>query len=320
MAFGGLLALLDDITLLLDDVAAMSKVAATKTAGIAGDDLAVNAQALVGIDPKRELPIVWRVAKGSFKNKCILIPAALILSIIAEWAIVPLLMLGGAFLCYEGAEKVIHALKPTVQDVAHAKEVRQAAQKSAEELLEVEQKKIAEAVNTDFILSAEIVAVALGSMRSHPYMVELAANNDLVSLIVAQGAVLTAIGIGMTVFVYGLVAGIIKLDDLGMYLAKSTKKSVQKLGIWVLKCVPYLMKTLSVVGTAAMFSVGGGIVLHGIPAAEHAMHDLNTLVSILISTVAGLLIGLAIVPVWHQLEKPLAKLKAKWAARKLSKA
>lgn len=306
MAFGGLLALLDDITLLLDDVAAMSKVAATKTAGIAGDDLAVNAQALVGIDPKRELPIVWRVAKGSFKNKCLLIPAALILSIIAEWAIVPLLMVGGAFLCYEGAEKVIHALKPTVEDIAHAKDVRQAAQKSAEELLEVEQKKIAEAVNTDFILSAEIVAVALGAVKEKSLWV--------------QAGVLTGVGIGMTVFVYGLVGCIIKLDDLGMYLAKSAKKSVQKLGIGILKCVPYLMKTLSVVGTAAMFSVGGGIVLHGIPAAEHAMHDLNTFVSILISTVAGLLIGLAIVPVWHQLEKPFAKLKAKWAKRKTAKA
>ncbi len=306
MAFGGLLALLDDITLLLDDVAAMSKVAATKTAGIAGDDLAVNAQALVGIDPKRELPIVWRVAKGSFKNKCLLIPAALILSIIAEWAIVPLLMVGGAFLCYEGAEKVVHALRPTVEDVAHAKDVRQAAQKSAEELLEVEQKKIAEAVNTDFILSAEIVAVALGAVKEKTLWV--------------QAGVLTGVGIGMTVFVYGLVGCIIKLDDLGMYLAKSKSKAVQKLGIGILKCVPYLMKTLSVVGTAAMFSVGGGIVLHGIPAAEHAMHDLNTFLSILISTVAGLLIGLAIVPVWHQLEKPFAKLKAKLIKRKTAKA
>ena len=306
MAFGGLLALLDDITLLLDDVAAMSKVAATKTAGIAGDDLAVNAQALVGIDPKRELPIVWRVAKGSFKNKCILIPAALILSIIAEWAIVPLLMVGGAFLCYEGAEKVFHALRPTVEDAAHASDVRHAAQKSGAELLEVEQKKIAEAVNTDFILSAEIVAVALGAVKEKTLMV--------------QAGVLTGVGIGMTVFVYGLVGCIIKLDDLGMYLAKSSKKSVQKLGIGILKCVPYLMKTLSVVGTAAMFSVGGGIVLHGIPAAEHAMHDLSTFVSILISTGAGLLIGLAIVPVWHQLEKPFGKLKAKWAKRKTAKA
>ncbi len=306
MAFGGLLALLDDITLLLDDVAAMSKVAATKTAGIAGDDLAVNAQALVGIDPKRELPIVWRVAKGSFKNKCILIPAALILSIIAEWAIVPLLMLGGAFLCYEGAEKVIHALKPTVEDAAHAGEVRQAGQRSAEELMEVEQKKIAEAVNTDFILSAEIVAVALGAVKEKTLMV--------------QAGVLTGVGIGMTVFVYGLVGCIIKLDDLGMYLAKKPKKSVQKLGIGILKCVPYLMKTLSVVGTAAMFSVGGGIVLHGIPAAELAMRDLGTLVSIVISTVAGLLIGLAVVPVWHVLEKPFARLKAKWSARKTAKA
>ncbi len=306
MAFGGLLALFDDITMLLDDVAAMSKVAATKTAGIAGDDLAVNAQALVGIDPKRELPIVWRVAKGSFKNKCILIPAALILSVIAEWAIVPLLMLGGAFLCYEGAEKVIHALKPAVVDVAHAAEVRQAAQKSAEELMEVEQKKIAEAVNTDFILSAEIVAVALGAVKEKTLWV--------------QAGVLTGVGIGMTVFVYGLVGCIIKLDDLGMYLAKSPKEAVQKLGIGILKCVPYLMKTLSVVGTAAMFSVGGGIVLHGIPAAEHAMHDLSTLVSIVISTVAGLLIGLAVVPVWHVLEKPFAKLKAKWSARKTAKA
>lgn len=306
MAAGGLLALLDDIAVLLDDIAVMSKVAATKTAGIVGDDLAVSTQALVGVDPKRELPIVWRVAKGSFKNKFILVPAALFLAAFAEWAITPLLMVGGAFLCYEGAEKLIHAIKPTKEDQDHKAEITAAAHVSADALLEVEKRKIAEAVNTDFILSAEIVAVSLGAVKEMDFAV--------------QAGVLAGIGIGMTVAVYGLVGCIIKFDDLGMYFMRQKSRALQKAGAGILKMMPYFMKTLSVVGTIAMFSVGGGIILHGIPAAAHALHDLGTLANILIATAAGVVVGLITVPVAHKLGAPCAALAGKAKAKLKKKA
>jgi uncharacterized protein len=295
MATGGLLALLDDITAILDDVAAMSKVAATKTAGITGDDLAVNAQALVGIDPSRELPIVWRVAKGSLKNKFILVPSALLLSVVAEWAITPLLMIGGAYLCYEGAEKIVHAVHPTREDEKHHKKLTAAAEKSAEALLTLEQEKIRQAVNTDFILSAEIVAVALGAVKEAEFAV--------------QASVLAAVGIGMTVVVYGLVGGIVKLDDLGMHLTGRRSRAARMAGNLILRFAPYLMKTLSVVGTAAMLTVGGGIILHGIPPANDALHGLHGLVNIIVTTVAGAAAGFALIPVAHRLEKPAARLK-----------
>jgi uncharacterized protein len=294
MAGGGLLALLDDITVLLDDIAAMSKVAAVKTSGIVGDDLAVNAQALVGIDPKRELPIVWRVAKGSMKNKFILVPTALLLAAFAEWAITPLLMIGGAFLCYEGAEKVYHAVKPTREDKKHEKELVEAGHESTKALLDLEKEKISEAVNTDFILSAEIIAVALGAVKEKSFAV--------------QAGVLAGIGIGMTVIVYGLVACIIKLDDLGMWLAKQKSRAAQKLGLWILKSVPYIMKTLSVVGTTAMFAVGGGIILHGIPAIKDAMHHWSNWVSVPTTIVVGLIIGLICIPLVHVTAKPFGKM------------
>ncbi|MEZ0259622.1 MAG: DUF808 domain-containing protein [Alphaproteobacteria bacterium] len=294
MAGGGLLALLDDITVLLDDIAAMSKVAAVKTSGIVGDDLAVNAQALVGLDPKRELPIVWRVAKGSLKNKFILVPTALLLSAFAEWAITPLLMIGGAFLCYEGAEKIMHAIKPDAADKRHEKELIEAGHLSAKSVMEVEKEKIGEAVNTDFILSAEIIAVALGSVKEMSFAV--------------QTGVLAGIGIGMTVFVYGLVGCIIKLDDLGMWLAKKKSRAAQKLGLWILKAMPYFMKTLTVVGTIAMFAVGGGIILHGIPAVKDAMHHWSSWISVPSTIVAGLIIGFLCIPVAHVLAKPFGKI------------
>jgi predicted DNA repair protein MutK len=297
MAAGGLLALLDDIAVLLDDIAVMSKAAATKTAGIVGDDLAVSSQALVGIDPKRELPIVWKVARGSLKNKFILVPAALFLSAFAEWAITPLLMLGGAFLCYEGAEKVIHAVKPTTEDKKHQKEIIAAAHAGAGALAEVEKKKIAEAVNTDFILSAEIVAVALGTVKEKSFAI--------------QAGVLAGIGIGMTVVVYGLVGCIIKMDDVGMYLLKKKSRAAQKFGHGILKMMPYFMKTLSVVGTIAMFTVGGGILLHGTPPVAHAMHGWNGWLSALAATGAGAIAGLIIVPVAHKLGAPCAALAGK---------
>lgn len=298
MAVGGLLALLDDIAALLDDIAVMSKVAATKTAGIVGDDLAVNAQAMVGIDPKRELPIVWRVAKGSLRNKIIIVPAALFLSAFAEWAITPLLMLGGAFLCYEGAEKVIHAIRPDAGDAAHRKDLTRAAQGGSASLLDLEKGKIAEAVNTDFILSAEIVAVALAAAKEETLLV--------------QAGVLSAIGLAMTVIVYGLVGVIIKLDDIGMYFTRRKSAAAQKFGRGILIMMPWLMKTLTVVGTVAMFSVGGGIILHGIPAATAALHDTGTLVKILAATVAGAAIGMLIAPVAHRLAYPVKKLLRKF--------
>lgn len=299
MSAVGLLALLDDITAILDDVAAMTKVASTKTAGIVGDDLAVNAQTLLGIDPKRELPIVWRVAKGSLRNKVILVPAALFLSAFAPWAIVPLLMLGGAYLCFEAAEKVVHAMKPTKDDAEHRKEVVAAG---PDALLALEEKKIRQAVNTDFILSAEIVAVALAAVRQAEFAV--------------QASVLTAVALGMTAVVYGLVGGIVKLDDLGFHLAARKSRIARRAGKAILAGAPYLMKTLSVVGTIAMFMVGGGIILHGIPPAQHALHGLGTLVNLLAGTAAGAFIGALCLPLGHILEGPLGKLAARVKALK----
>ncbi|MDE1153389.1 MAG: DUF808 domain-containing protein [Micavibrio sp.] len=299
MAAGGLLALLDDITALLDDIAVMTKVAATKTAGITGDDLAVNAEAMVGIDPKRELPIVWRVAKGSFRNKLILVPAALALSAFAEWLITPLLIVGGTFLCFEAAEKVLHAVKPKTADDAHKKDLHKAAVKSADDLVAMEKDKIGKAIKTDFILSAEIVAVSLSAVKDAEFAV--------------QAAVLAAIGIGMTVGVYGLVAGIVKIDDLGMHLAKSGKAAVAATGRGIIRAAPWFMNTLSVVGTVAMFMVGGGILLHGIPAAEELLHPLHGTIKFLVTIAIGVALGFAAIPAVHVLEKPFGKLMQKLA-------
>ena len=294
MAAGGLLALLDDITAILDDIALMTKVAAAKTAGITGDDLAVNAQTLVGIDPKRELPIVWRVAKGSFRNKLILVPSALILSVIAPWAITPLLMVGGAYLCFEAAEKILHA-KQSKADRKHKKELHAAAAKSARSLLAMEEEKIAQAVNTDFILSAEIVAVALGAVEKSAFVVKT--------------AVLCGVGVAMTVGVYGLVAGIVKLDDLGMHLAKKKNKTVRAFGKGLVKAAPKLMKVLTVVGTAAMFMVGGGIILHGIPALAETLQALShsRIIQGILTTLAGVAVGFAVIPLAHELEQPVKR-------------
>lgn len=292
MSAVGLLALLDDITAILDDVAAMTKVASSQTAGIVGDDLAVNAQVLLGIDPKRELPIVWRVAKGSLRNKFILVPSALFLSAFAPWSITPLLMAGGSFLCYEAAEKILHAVKHTKEDEEETKAVVSA--RTPEALMELEEKKIRQAINTDLILSAEIVAVALAAVQEASFGIQV--------------GVLTAVGIGMTVVVYGLVAGIVKLDDLGFHLVKKKSKAAQKTGKAILAGAPYLMKTLSVVGTAAMFLVGGGIFLHGIPPIKEAMKEASLLVDLAAAMAAGGVIGLICLPLGHWLAKPFAKL------------
>ncbi len=261
MAASSLLALLDDIATILDDVAAMTKVAARKTAGVLGDDLALNAQQVAGVAPNRELPVVWGVMKGSFLNKLILVPAALAISAFAPWAVTPLLMLGGAFLCYEGFEKLAHKLTHTEkEDAAHHAELVEALANPAVDIVALEKDKIKGAIRTDFILSAEIIAITLG----------IVADADFVT----QVAVLTGIALIMTIGVYGLVAGIVKLDDAGLHLSKAVGGIRRAVGRGILFAAPYMMKTISVLGTAAMFMVGGGILVHGIPGAEDFLHKI----------------------------------------------
>jgi predicted DNA repair protein MutK len=256
MAGTSLLALLDDIASVLDDVALLTKVATKKTAGVLGDDLALNAQQVSGVRAERELPVVWAVAKGSTVNKAILVPAALAISAFIPWAVTPLLMIGGAFLCFEGFEKVAHKLLhgPSEEEAHHA-ELRAKVADESVDLVALERDKIKGAVRTDFILSAEIVTIALGTVTDSPFVTQL--------------SVLVGIAAIMTVGVYGLVAGIVKLDDLGLYLRKRDSVGAQRTGGAILVAAPYLMKTLSVAGTAAMFLVGGGILTHGLPGAHH---------------------------------------------------
>ncbi|ERI50663.1 hypothetical protein N878_25260, partial [Pseudomonas sp. EGD-AK9] len=251
MAGTSLLALLDDIAAVLDDVAVMTKVAAKKTAGVLGDDLALNAQQVTGVRAERELPVVWAVAKGSFKNKLILVPAALLISAFAPWAVVPLLMFGGLFLCYEGCEKLAHKLLHKPQAQAQQQELLEAVADPQVDLVAFERDKIRGAVRTDFILSAEIIAITLGTVAAASFA--------------KQVAVLSGIAVLMTVGVYGLVAAIVKLDDAGLYLSQRASRAAQALGRGILRLAPWLMKSLSVLGTAAMFMVGGGILVHGLP-------------------------------------------------------
>ncbi len=261
-----LLALIDDIATVLDDVALLSKVAAKKTAGVLGDDLALNAQQVSGVKADRELPVVWAVAKGSFINKAILVPAALAISAFAPWAVTPLLMVGGAFLCYEGFEKLAHKFMHSADAQAAEHEALTAALANpAIDLLALEKDKIKGAVRTDFILSAEIIAITLGTVQASPF--------------ITQVAVLCGIALLMTVGVYGLVAGIVKLDDGGLYLSRregsGTLQRLQRsVGRGILLAAPWLMKGLSVAGTAAMFLVGGGILTHGIAPLHHAIEAL----------------------------------------------
>jgi len=251
MAGASLLALLDDITSVLDDVATLTKVATGKTAGVLGDDLALNAQQVSGVRAERELPVVWAVAKGSLVNKAILVPAALAISAFAPWAVTPLLMVGGLFLCYEGFEKIAHRFgsRHPEDEAAHAALADALADPHAD-LVAVEKDKIKGAIRTDFILSAEIVTIALGTV----------AEADLLTRVM----VLCGIALLMTVGVYGLVAGIVKLDDLGIYLYRRGSALSRAAGRGLLASAPYLMKTLSIAGTLAMFLVGGAILTHGI--------------------------------------------------------
>jgi predicted DNA repair protein MutK len=253
-----LLALLDDITTVLDDVAALTQVATKKTAGVLGDDLALNAQQVAGVKPDRELPVVWAVAKGSALNKLILVPIALAISALAPWAVLPLLMIGGAFLCFEGFEKIAHRLLHSkAEDAAEHKELIEAVADPAVDLVAFERDKIKGAIRTDFILSAEIIVIALGTVTDESFAMRL--------------AVLAAISIAMTIGVYGLVAGIVKLDDAGHRLSRRASSAARSMGRALLAGAPLLMKFLSVAGTAAMFLVGGSILVHGIPPLHHAI-------------------------------------------------
>ena len=290
MAAGSLLALLDDIATILDDVSVMTQVAAKKTAGVLGDDLALNAQQVSGVHAERELPVVWAVAKGSFLNKLILVPSALTVSYFAPWLITPLLMAGGAYLCFEGFEKVAHKLLMSKHDnVEQHTILANAITNAKEDLVVLEKEKIKGAIRTDFILSAEIIVIALGAVATATFS--------------QQASVVAVVAIIMTVGVYGLVACIVKLDDLGLYLmlkkGKSVYKQIQrKLGRYLLAFAPMLMRTLSVVGTLAMFMVGGSIIGHGIPALHHwpeymveMPQGLVFIAPILIDALVGLIVG-----------------------------
>ena len=285
MAASSLLALIDDISTLLDDVAVLTKVAATKTTGVMGDDLALNAEQVSGVRVERELPVVWAVAKGSFVNKLILVPAALLISALLPVAIMPLMIVGGLFLCFEGVEKLAHKLLPHDDEPApHA--LLKAVADPAVDLVAFEREKVKGAVRTDFVLSAEIVVITLGTMATAP--------------LAQQVVVLSAIAIGATVLVYGLVAGIVKLDDLGLALHRQTDAASRALGRFILLAAPLLMKSLSVLGTAAMFTVGGSIIAHGVPTVAHLVEDVgrslaerSAVLAFLATTALDALVGIA---------------------------
>lgn len=292
MAGSSLLALIDDIATLLDDVAAMTKVAAKKTSGVLGDDLALNAQQVAGVKADRELPVVWAVAKGSMLNKAILVPLALLISAFLPWAITPLLMLGGLFLCFEGVEKLLHPFLHG-KDEQHHQQLVEAVNNPQIDMLAFEKEKVKGAIRTDFILSAEIIVITLGTVAAASF--------------VNQVIVLSGIAILMTVGVYGLVAGIVRLDDMGLYLTQQANVAKQQLGRFLLALAPKLMKFLSIAGTAAMFMVGGSILVHGLPVVHHALvHGaeavqavavvggvLAALVSIIGEMIVGIVAGLA---------------------------
>ena len=291
MAGASLLTLLDDISVILDDVSVMTKVAVKKTAGVLGDDLALNAEQVTGVKANRELPVVWAVAKGSFVNKLILVPAALLISAIYPPLVTFLLMCGGLYLAYEGAEKVIHKFWPHL--LPHDEEQKERLRANADETIDLvafEKQKIKGAVRTDFILSAEIIVIALGSAAG--------------ATLLEKSLVLSIIALGITVGVYGLVAGIVKMDDLGLHLLEQSSNVKQKIGAFLLSFAPKLMKFLSIAGTLAMFLVGGGILVHGIGFLHHGVEDLahltgifESLTTMLLNGFVGLLVGVAVVAI-----------------------
>ncbi|MFT3757886.1 DUF808 domain-containing protein [Thauera sp.] len=291
MAGSSLFMLLDDIASMLDDVATMTKVATKKTAGVLGDDLALNAQQVTGVRAERELPVVWAVAKGSLLNKAILVPAALAISAFIPWLIAPLLMLGGAFLCFEGFEKLAHKFLHGKEEGERHAEAVQVRIDPAVDLVTFEKDKIKGAVRTDFILSAEIIVIALGVVGGMDFA--------------TQVAVLIAIAIMMTIGVYGLVAGIVKLDDAGLYLSQRANALAQTVGKVILWVAPWLMRALSVIGTVAMFLVGGGILTHGLPPVHHFIETLTAgmggiagaLLPSLLDGVFGIIVGALVLAV-----------------------
>ncbi len=299
MAGSSLLTLLDDIATLLDDISLMGKLAAKKTAGVLGDDLSLNAQQVSGVRANRELPVVWAVAKGSLLNKVILVPLALLISAFIPWAITPLLMVGGAFLCFEGAEKILHSLESRKNKGKESPEARQQRLEAlaAQDPVTFERDKIKGAIRTDFILSAEIVAITLGIVADAPLL--------------NQVLVLSGIAFVVTLGVYGLVGIIVKLDDVGYWLSDKTSALAKMTGKALLVVAPWLMKSLSVIGTLAMFLVGGGIVVHGIAPLHHAIEHFSqaqgaviaTVLPTLLNLVIGLIIGLIVVAVVKLVEK-----------------
>ena len=292
-----LLALLDDIASVLDDVSVLTKVAAKKTAGVLGDDLALNAQQVSGVRAERELPVVWAVAKGSLLNKAILVPAALLISAVAPWAVTPLLMVGGAYLCFEAAEKLAHKLLHSrAEDEAHQDELVEALLHPEVDLRAVEQDKIKGAIRTDFILSAEIIVISLGTVAGSDFPTRV--------------TVLVGIALLMTVGVYGLVAGIVKLDDFGGFLSTRASALAQWVGHALLRATPWMMKGLSVAGTAAMFLVGGSILEHGLPPLHHAAAALTTdaglwqiPIGMLFDALVGVVAGAILVAVFASVQK-----------------
>lgn len=291
MAGSSLLVLIDDIATVLDDVALMSKMAAKKTAGVLGDDLALNAQQVSGVRAEREIPVVWAVAKGSFLNKLILVPSALAISAFVPWLVTPLLMVGGAYLCFEGFEKLAHKfLHSKAEDDAEHAQLSAAVAEPTTDLVAYEKDKIKGAIRTDFILSAEIIAITLGTVAD--------------ASLTQQVIVMSGIAIVMTVGVYGLVAGIVKLDDLGLWLTQKSGAAAKSIGNAILRAAPYMMKGLSVIGTAAMFLVGGGILTHGIPVVHHWIESVGAAagsagfaVPVLLNGVAGIIAGAAVLAV-----------------------
>ncbi|CAM3463415.1 DUF808 domain-containing protein [Klebsiella variicola] len=284
MAGSSLLTLLDDIATLLDDISVMGKLAAKKTAGVLGDDLSLNAQQVTGVRANRELPVVWGVAKGSFVNKVILVPLALLISAFIPWAITPLLMLGGAFLCFEGVEKVLHSLEARKHKEDPAQRQQRLQALAERDPLAFERDKVKGAIRTDFILSAEIVAITLGIVAEAPLLNQI--------------LILSGIAILVTIGVYGLVGVIVKLDDMGYWLAEKRAALAQWLGKGLLVVAPWLMKVLSIVGTLAMFLVGGGIVVHGIAPLHHAIEHwsagLGGILAPLLPVIANLVLGFII--------------------------
>ena len=313
-----LLLLLDDIAAVLDDVAVMSKMAARKsaamaddvavltkvsaqkTAGVLGDDLALNAQQVTGVSANREIPVVWQVAKGSMLNKAILVPAALAISAFMPWLVTPLLMVGGAFLAFEGFEKVAHKFLHKEEAATHRAELEAALADPGVDMAQMEKDKVKGAIRTDFILSAEIIAITLGTVAGQDFWTQL--------------AVLVGIALLMTVGVYGLVGGIVKLDDLGLWLSQKASSAAQSIGRGILWLAPWLMKFLSVAGTAAMFLVGGGIIAHGIGPLHHLIQDwkaaaggMGWLLEMLANAVVGIVVGGIVVAVVTAIQKMRGK-------------